>query len=181
MKVLLCGATGFIGSNILRQLSPNKNYKFKAVGFNRKIENNLNCEEAYCDLRDPLFVQEITKDIDTVLQFAATTSGSRDIVNTPSLHVTDNAVMNSYLLKYASENGVKKFVFPSCTVMYQSSETPLKETDFNPSEELFHNYFGVGNTKLYVEKIRNIINEFSNFYLIMEKLEEKYKEYLSNF
>ena len=35
--------------------------------------------------------------------------------------------------------------------------------------------------KLYVEKIRNIINEFSNFYLIMEKLEEKYKDYLRNF
>lgn len=35
--------------------------------------------------------------------------------------------------------------------------------------------------KLYVEKIRNIINEFSNFYLIIKKLEENYKEYLSNF
>lgn len=35
--------------------------------------------------------------------------------------------------------------------------------------------------KLYVEKIKNIIEEFSNFYLIIEKLEEKYKEYLSNF
>ncbi len=34
--------------------------------------------------------------------------------------------------------------------------------------------------KLYVEKIRNIITEFSKFYLIMEKIKEKYKEYLSN-
>lgn len=35
--------------------------------------------------------------------------------------------------------------------------------------------------ELYVQKIKTIIDEFSNFYLIMEKLEEKYKEYLSNF
>ena len=37
--------------------------------------------------------------------------------------------------------------------MYQSSKKPLKEKDFNPSKELFSNYFGVGNTKLYIEKM----------------------------
>jgi hypothetical protein len=54
----------------------------------------------------------------------------------------------------------------------------------NDSFENYNNITGdnfVERRKLYIEKIRNIINEFSNFYLILEKLEEKYKEYLSNF
>lgn len=162
MRILLCGSTGFIGSNILRQLSLNKHYKFRAVGFHRKVDSNVDCEKVYGDLREPSFVQEVTKNIDVVLQFAATTSGSKDIVNTPSLHVTDNAIMNSYLLKYATENGAKKFVFPSCTVMYQSSETPLKEIDFDPREKLFHSYFGVGNTKLYIEKMCQFFSSVSD-------------------
>src|SRR6185312_12415122 len=41
----------------------------------------------------------------------------------------------------------------SCTVMYNSSETALKESDFDANKNLHPRYFGVGNTKLYVEKM----------------------------
>ena len=44
-------------------------------------------------------IERATKGIEIVLQFAATTSGSNVILNKPYVHVTDNAVMNSYLLK----------------------------------------------------------------------------------
>ncbi len=37
--------------------------------------------------------------------------------------------------------------------MYQSSETPVKESDFNANVELFPSYFGVGWTKVYIEKL----------------------------
>jgi nucleoside-diphosphate-sugar epimerase len=67
--------------------------------------------------------------------------------------VTDNAVMNSYLFRSAFEHKVKHVIFFSCTVMYPSSDKALKESDFDASKPLHPRYFGVGNTKIYIEKM----------------------------
>ena len=83
------------------------------------------------DLRRPEDIERVIKGMDMVIQAAATTSGSKDIVTRPYIHVTDNAVMNSYLFRAAFEHKVKHVVFFSCTVMYQSSATALKESDFD--------------------------------------------------
>jgi nucleoside-diphosphate-sugar epimerase len=91
--------------------------------------------------------------VDIIIQAAATTSGAKDIVARPYIHVTDNAVMNSYLFRSAFDHKVKHVLFFSCTVMYQSSDDLLKETDFDANQPLHPRYFGVGNTKLYVEKM----------------------------
>ena len=48
---------------------------------------------------------------------------------------------------------VKHFIFPSCTVMYQSSDVPMKESDFDESVDLYPKYYGGGNTKVYIEKM----------------------------
>ena len=37
--------------------------------------------------------------------------------------------------------------------MYQKSEVAIKESDFNPSEEILPFYFGAGYTKIYLEKM----------------------------
>ena len=37
--------------------------------------------------------------------------------------------------------------------MYQSSNRPLLETDFDPNKAIYPRYFGVGNTKVYIEKM----------------------------
>ena len=37
--------------------------------------------------------------------------------------------------------------------MYQPSETTLKETDFDGRDRIYDKYFGVGNTKVYIEKM----------------------------
>ena len=103
------------------------------------------------DLRDPAAVNTLVEGVDTIVQAAATTSGSKDIVNSPYLHVTDNAVMNSYLLRAAYDHHVKNFVFFSCTVMYPSIDRPVKEEDY--TGEIIPRYFGVGSTKVYIEKM----------------------------
>ena len=71
--------------------------------------------------------------MDIVIQAAATTTGAKDIVSKPFIHVTDNAVINSYVMRYAHENHNKLVVFLSCSVMYKSSNRPIleKELDLN--------------------------------------------------
>ena len=153
-NILLCGATGFIGRNLLEYFANNLKYKVRAVYHNKAaVEGYDNVEWCQANLNNPEDVDRIMQGVDVVLQFVATTSGAKDITTKPYIHVTDNAVMNSLLLRSAYDHGVENFVFPSCTVMYQPSDEALKESDFSESDEIYSKYFGVGNTKVYIEKM----------------------------
>ncbi|OGT60449.1 MAG: hypothetical protein A3E85_04410 [Gammaproteobacteria bacterium RIFCSPHIGHO2_12_FULL_45_12] len=152
-KVLICGATGFIGRNLTEQLSQRTDLDVHAVRFQRDAYTCPNVTWHQADLRSPADIERVIQGVDILIQAAATTSGSKDIVARPFIHVTDNAIMNSYLFRAAFEHKVKHVVFFSCTVMYQSSDKALKETDFDANTPLHPRYFGVGNTKLYIEKM----------------------------
>jgi GDP-L-fucose synthase len=152
-KVLVCGATGFIGRNITEQLSKRSDLEVHAVRFKRPEYDCPNVIWHQADLKNPEDIERVMKGMDVLIQAAATTSGSKDIVTRPFIHVTDNAVMNSYLFRAAFEHKIKHVIFFSCTVMYASSDKALKETDFDANKALHPRYFGVGNTKLYIEKM----------------------------
>jgi nucleoside-diphosphate-sugar epimerase len=150
-KILICGATGFIGKNIANYFSK-KNYEVICVYNKKKKFNNKNIKWIKADLRKYQECLKATRNIDILIQAAATTSGSKDIINTPYVHVTDNAIINSYLLKASFQNKIKQFIFTSCTVMYGDSKKPLKENQVK-EQEIFPAYYGVANTKLYIEKM----------------------------
>lgn len=152
-KVLICGATGFIGRNLVEQLSKRKDWEVHAVRYQRPAFQCPNVIWHRADLRRADDIERVIKGMDIIIQAAATTSGSKDIVSRPYIHVTDNAVMNSLLFRSAFEHKIKHVIFFSCTVMYHSSEKALKETDFDANKALHPRYFGVGNTKLYIEKM----------------------------
>lgn len=152
-KILICGATGFIGRNMVEYFSKKDEFEVHAVRFNRPEYEAKNVIWHKCDLRNPESIDKLIPGFDIIIQAAATTSGAKDIVTKPYIHVTDNAVMNSYLFRSAFENKVKHVIFFSCTVMYQSSDKALKENDFDANQDLHPRYFGVGNTKIYIEKM----------------------------
>ena len=152
-KILICGATGFVGRNMVNYFAAQGDYEVHAVRFKRPEYEVKNVIWHQADLRDPDAVESIVKGKDIIIQAAATTSGAKDIVTRPYIHVTDNAVMNSYLFRAAFEHKVKNVIFFSCTVMYQSNDELLKEVDFDANDELHPRYFGVGHTKLYIEKM----------------------------
>lgn len=160
-KVLICGATGFIGKNITLGLAKNKNYIIHAVRFKRpKYSTPENVIWHKADLRNPNSVDKLIKGMDIVIQAAATTSGSKDIVSKPYIHVTDNAVINSYMFRSSFTHKVKHFIFPSCTVMYPSSKKPTKENSFTGI--IIDKYKGAGETKVYLEKIAKFYSMLSD-------------------
>ncbi len=152
-RILICGATGFIGRNMTEYFATKDAYHVTAVYHNRPAFDFENVEWTRADLTSAADVERVCKGVDIIIQAAATTSGSADIVNRPHIHVSDNAVMNSLLLRAAFDHQVGQFIFFSCTVMYQSSGVPLLETDFDESLDIHPHYFGVGWTKVYVEKM----------------------------
>ena len=145
LKMLICGASGFIGQNLMSYFCNDPKFEVTGVIFKSEVPSHLSGKKFIRgDLRDINFVNKVCKNKDIILQFAATTSGARDMVLQPFVHVTDNAVINSLILRAAFENKIKKFIFPSCTVMYQTSDKAIKEIDFDANAELQENYFGVG-------------------------------------
>ena len=150
-RILICGATGFIGRNAVEHFARKPAHEVVAVHHKRPPFAHPGVTWVQADLRDPQAVERVMAGVDIVVQAAATTSGAKDITSKPFIHVTDNAVMNSLLLRAAYEQAVKQLIFFSCTVMYPSSQTPVREEDF--SGEVTDKYFGVGWTKVYVEKM----------------------------
>ena len=153
-KVLVCGATGFMGRNIVNAF---KNTKYEVYGTGlKRTETDLKKEHFFkVDLTCKNQVDKLFKNnkFDIVIQAAANTSGSKDITTKPYLHVTDNAVMNALILQACYDYEVEHFMFLSCGVMYNPEKSPVKEEDFSLDEGIFSKYFGVGWTKVYVEKL----------------------------
>ncbi|MDD5070027.1 MAG: NAD-dependent epimerase/dehydratase family protein [Candidatus Omnitrophica bacterium] len=152
-KVLICGATGFIGRNLVEHFAKNDSYQVFATHLKRDPYSLSNVTFLRADLTNSEDVNRVVKGMDIIIQAAATTSGAKEIVSKPHYHVTDNAVMNSLIFRAAYEQGAEHVVFFSCTVMYQPSSVPLKESDYNANDAIYPNYFGVGWTKVYIEKI----------------------------
>lgn len=158
MKILVCGASGFMGQNIIEKLLENNNNEVYGVHYKTLPQSNIvdkKLKKLYtCDLTTQHGIDHVFKDteFDVVIQAAATTSGAKDIIEKPYTHVTDNVVMNSLILRACFNHNVKHFVFLSCGVMYQPGDIPRKESDFNEHDAIFPTYFGVGWMKVYIEK-----------------------------
>lgn len=160
-KLLIAGGTGFIGRNLVEHFAMDNDYEVHSTYFRRSPPDIKNATFHECDLRDEAAVNKLMSGTDVLIQAAAATSGSKDIVNNPALHVTDNAVMNSYIMKSASANNVKNVIFFSCTVMYPNSEKKVTEAGFDP-EAIFPRYFGVAWTKVYIEKVCEFFSKIGN-------------------
>lgn len=148
-KILVLGATGFIGRNMAEHFA---GLGHRVVGTYHLRKPYDGIEWVKADLREPFDFSGY----DVVIQAAATTSGSKDIVNTPSIHVTDNAVMNALIFRAAADAGVRHVIFFSCTTMFSdgvvTEDSPI---DIHPK------YFGVAHTKLYNEKMAKFYSRVS--------------------
>lgn len=152
-KVLICGASGFIGRNIAERLAARQEYEVYGTYFQSEPFDCPGLSLIKADLRNPHDVDRVVAGKDIIIQAAATTSGAKEILTKPYYHVTDNAVMNSLIFRSAYDHGVSHVVFFSCSVMYQPSERPVREEDFDANAAIFPSYFGVAWTKVYIEKM----------------------------
>lgn len=161
-KILVCGASGFIGRNIAEKLATRDNLEVFGTYFKTKPDNSFSKKISLiqADLTKKTDVDKLVTGKDIIIQAAAITSGSKDILTKPYIHVTDNAIMNSLIFRAAFENKIKHVIFFSCTVMYPNQALPVKEEDFN--FQITDKYFGVGWTKVYLEKMCEFFSKISS-------------------
>lgn len=152
-RILVCGATGFIGRNLAEHLAANDAYEVTGTYCSTPPFANDRIHFIQADLTRREDAERVVQGADIIIQAAATTSGAKDIVQRPYIHVTDNAVMNSLLFRAAHDARVGRVIFLSCSVMYQPGEKPVRECDLNLAEEMNPSYFGGAWTKVYLEKM----------------------------
>lgn len=149
-KVLVCGASGFIGRNIFEYLSKDPDIDLTGTYGTKRFSNTHRLVKADLTCKRDVDLL-LGLGFDVVIQAAATTSGSKTIREHPEIHITDNAMMNSLIFRSAHHHNIPHVIFFSCTIMYEFGHRPLKETDIDLNRE-FGDYFAAGWTKIYLEK-----------------------------
>ncbi len=149
-RVLVCGASGFIGRNIFERLSGRHDIDLTGTYHTNHFAGDRRLVKA--NLTNRRKVNELLKGVDVVIQAAAVTTGAKDVKERPYIHVTDNNIMNQLLCRAAFDHNVGQFIYFGCSVPYSSSDLPVKETDLNLNDGMDPAYFGVGWMKVYTEK-----------------------------
>lgn len=152
-KVLVCGATGFLGSHITERLLAD-GYRVRATWHEQHPLFNL--EKAawmHADLCSRSDCARAVQGVDAVFMCAAVTSGAAVIVGNPLAHVTDNVVMNARILNAAYNAGVKRFVFISSSTVYpDTGNRPTREGKAF-RQHPHSKYWWVGHMKRYAEQL----------------------------
>ncbi|HUD08652.1 MAG TPA: dTDP-glucose 4,6-dehydratase [Candidatus Saccharimonadales bacterium] len=118
MKLLVTGGAGFIGSNFVRYIF-NKYPDYKIVNLDlltyagnlenlKDVETNPNYKFIKGDIADKELVNNLVKDCDVIVNFAAESHVDRSILDSSDF-IRTNIVGTHNLLEAAKNNGLKRF------------------------------------------------------------------------
>lgn len=179
-RVLVCGASGFIGQNLLEHFSSLDNYEAYGTYFKNKPET-YNPRIFQADLRHRDVAIWATQGIDIVINAAALTDGV-GVFSQPGKSEEfrdENNKINANMTEAVCINRVKHFIFLSCTIVYPSSNMPLIEDQINiekinpiyriPAkmkiygEELCQHFANLGSTKYTAVRHTNVYGLYDKF------------------
>lgn len=149
-KILVTGAAGFLGTNIVRELMARGATIRGTIHRKPPQIHNENIEFLTADLTRKEDCAQACKDMDYVVMAAASTAGAGVMDKNPLALVTPNVVMNTLMLEAAYEAGVKKFVFISSNAVYPPVDYAVKEEEMM-SEPPFEKYYPISWMKRFGE------------------------------
>jgi len=174
-KVLVCGASGFIGRNLFEFLSPRADLDVYGTYLTNEDPNKQSPHRRLwrVDLTNLESARKITGGFDIVINAAAMTDGSGAVKAHPERYIAASNRINANLIEAAHDNSTPQFVFLSCTMMYPSSSRPLgeEETELNNiyawikvfAEQLCQFYSKLGRTKYTAIRHSNIYGPYDKF------------------
>ncbi len=180
MKLLVTGGAGFIGSNYIHYILENypndKIVNLDALTYAgnlenlKSIEDNPNYKFVHGDIMDGVLVNELVKDVDVIVHFAAESHVDRSILDSAAF-VRTNINGTLILLEAAKNNGNIRFHHVSTDEVYGSlsKDDPAfdEKTSYDPrspysaskasSDHLVRSYF-------YTHELPITISNCSNNY-----------------
>jgi len=144
MNILVCGGAGFIGSAFIKNyLENNSNSKIinldvLTIGSNLKnlkdVENNSNYKFIQDDIRKESVINNLVKNTDVIINFAAESHVDRSIVN-PKPFLETN-IIGTYSILEAIRKHDKQFIHVSTDEIYGDAHGKLsfdENSQINPS------------------------------------------------
>ncbi len=176
MKILITGATGFIGRHLIETIAGGKAGISKKqitclVRKKSQFLDDLKIKSIVCDLNDKESVLRCTKSFDVVVHLAG-------VVNTPSKKefYEKNVIATKNIIDACKENKIRKIIFASTAVVTSSVKGPYSQSKVD-AEKLIKNsgidytflrialVYGKGDTKN-VGGIINLVKKLPAFPLI---------------
>jgi GDP-L-fucose synthase len=157
-KVLVAGASGLIGSNLLKRLLDEGATLRATLHRKEPVIVDKRIEYVRCDLTRPEDCNRAVQGVQHVYLCAASTSGAAAITSTPMIHVTPNVMINCLMLEAAYQAGVEKFIWLGSTVAYPPSDRPMREEQLMEGEP-YEKYFYAGWTKRFTEVLCRMYGE----------------------
>ena len=158
-KVLVTGATGFVGVNLINRLLSLGALIRATIYRKEPIIWDGGIDYVKCDLTRMEDCCRVVEGIDYVFHCAASSSGAAIIENTPLVHVTPNIVMNSQLLEAAYFAKTKKFLWISSSTGYPPTGGKAVKEEEMMNGEPYEKYFFVGWMKRYTEVLCRMYSE----------------------
>jgi nucleoside-diphosphate-sugar epimerase len=114
-KILITGATGFIGQQLLSYLNFSKQFDSGDISSIKIVSRNIHpiYETVVCDLQCEHVPDDIMDDVDTVFHLAGYAHDLREPSKSKNLYHTLNVGATLRLAELAVKSGVKHFVFIS--------------------------------------------------------------------
>jgi GDP-L-fucose synthase len=151
MKILITGASGFVGMNLCSNLKKTEHTIIGTV-HNKPIDGIINIK---CDCTQLEDIKKAVSGCDQVFMLATKTYGAGIMKSNPTSLITDNIIMNANTLQACFEMKVKKVLVLSSATVYQESYKPLAEEDLDLNLPPYSLYEGVGWVKRYTEQLCN--------------------------
>ena len=144
MKILVCGGAGFIGSAFIRNYLKNNpenevtNLDSLTIGSNLKnlqeIEKNKNYQFIKDNIKNQKIVDDLAKNVDVIVNFAAESHVDRSIANPKTF--LDTNILGTYSLLEATKKYDNLFIHVSTDEVYGDAENEDSFTEksiVNPS------------------------------------------------
>tara|TARA_Y100000389_G_C17461124_1_gene521799 strand:- start:2266 stop:3291 length:1026 start_codon:yes stop_codon:yes gene_type:complete len=178
-NILIAGGTGMVGMQLLELLS-----NLDCFIFSTSLDNfspkNRNISHKKIDLRIPKNCEEVTKDIDLVINVTGVAGSPKMAKDKPASFMSPNILLPINILNASAKNKVSQYLFTSSYGVYKPSNL-MKEDDVwktSPSEndlyagwakriaELYLNATKIqykNFKKLFIIRPSNIYGPFANF------------------
>lgn len=153
--IFLAGATGLVGSGIIKHILSNyPSMRIKATYHLMKpfIENKQ-IQYVQADFTDKKQCRQAVHGCDYAILAAGSTGGAGYSQLEPHLQLTDNMVIDSFLLEAMHFEGVKRVIYMSSATVYQEFDGYIMEEELDWNQDPHSSYIGVGWAKRSAEKL----------------------------